>query len=114
MTLIAGHRFSDLRNLDPRQLVVTGEASKRDKVVMELVDAEGVPRGAVVWRPRLDRRGPPLLLWIACVAVLALGLALMFGGYLNRWLQSSVDELTAAATRVGRGDFDTTLRDGPG
>ncbi|MBW1874595.1 MAG: HAMP domain-containing protein [Deltaproteobacteria bacterium] len=113
VTLIAGHRFSDLRRLDPRQLVITGEASKRDEVVMELVDAEGVPRGAVVWRPRFDRRGPPLLLWIACVAVLALGLALMFGGYLNRWLQSSVDELTAAATRVGRGDFDTTLRDGP-
>jgi nitrogen fixation/metabolism regulation signal transduction histidine kinase len=53
-------------------------------------------------------------LWIACVAILALGLALLFGGYLNRWLQSSVDELTEAATRVGRGDFDTTLRDGSG
>jgi nitrogen fixation/metabolism regulation signal transduction histidine kinase len=53
-------------------------------------------------------------LWIACVTVLALGLALIFGGYLNRWLQSSVNELTAAATRIGRGDFDTTLRDGPG
>jgi nitrogen fixation/metabolism regulation signal transduction histidine kinase len=53
-------------------------------------------------------------LWIACVAILALGLALIFGGYLNRWLQSSVDELTEAATKVGRGDFDTTLRDGPG
>jgi len=114
VTLIAGHRFSDLRSLDPRQLVITDEASKRDEVVTELVDAEGVPRGVVVWRPRLDRRGPPLLLWIACVAVLAIGLALMFGGYLNRWLQSSVDELTAAATRVGRGDFDTTLRDRPG
>jgi nitrogen fixation/metabolism regulation signal transduction histidine kinase len=68
----------------------------------------------MVWRPTLDRRGPPLLLWIACVAILALGLALLFGGYLNRWLQSSVDELTEAATRVGRGDFDTTLRDGSG
>jgi nitrogen fixation/metabolism regulation signal transduction histidine kinase len=53
-------------------------------------------------------------LWIASVTVLALGLALIFGGYLNRWLQSSVDELTEAATRVGRGDFDTTLRDSPG
>ena len=114
VTLIAGHRFSDLRSLDPRQLVITGEAGKRDKVVTELTDAEGVAQSVMVWRPRLDRRGPPLLLWIACVAVLALGLALIFGGYLNRWLQSSVDELTAAATRVGRGDFDTTLRDGPG
>jgi nitrogen fixation/metabolism regulation signal transduction histidine kinase len=47
------------------------------------------------------------------VAVLALGLALMFGGYLNRWLQASVDELTEAATRVGRGDFTTTVRDRP-
>ncbi len=114
LTVIAGHRFSDLRSLDPEQLVITDEASKQDEVVKELVDAEGVPRSVVVWRPKLDRRGPPLLLWVACVAVLALGLALIFGGYLNRWLQSSFDELTAAATRVGRGDFDTTLRDGPG
>jgi signal transduction histidine kinase len=114
LTLIAGHRFSDLRSLDPRQLVITGKAGKRDEVVTELLDAEGFPTGVMVWRPTLDRRGPPLLLWIACVAILALGLALIFGGYLNRWLQSSVDELTEAATKVGRGDFDTTLRDGPG
>ena len=114
VTLIAGHRFSDLRSLDPRQLVITDEAGKRDEVVAELTDAEGVAQSVLVWRPKLDRRGPPLLLWIACVAVLALGLALIFGGYLNRWLQSSVDELTEAATRVGRGDFDTTLRGGPG
>jgi two-component system nitrogen regulation sensor histidine kinase NtrY len=112
VTLIGGHRFSDLRSLDPKQLVITGEASPRDEIVTELVDAEGVAQGVVVWRPKLDRRGPPLLLWIACVAILALGLALIFGGYLNRWLQSSIDELTAAATRVGRGDLDTTLRDG--
>jgi signal transduction histidine kinase len=114
VTVIGGHRFSVLRSLDPKQLVITGEAGKRDDVVAELADAEGVTQGVMVWRPRLDRRGPPLLLWIGCVAVLAIGLALIFGGYLNRWLQSSVDELTAAATRVGRGDFDTTLRDAPG
>ncbi len=114
VTVIGGHRFSDLRSLDPRQLVITGEAGKRDEVVAELADAEGVAQAVMVWRPRLDRRGPPLLLWIGCVVVLAIGLALIFGGYLNRWLQSSVDELTAAATRVGRGDFDTTLRDAPG
>jgi len=113
VTLIAGHRLSHLRSLDPRQLVITGKAGKRDEVVTELLDAHGVPQSVMVWRPRLDRRGPPLLLWIACVAVLSLGLALIFGGYLNRWLQSSVDELTEAATKVGRGDFDTTLRDGP-
>ena len=114
VTVVAGHRFSDLRSLDPRQLAITGEPGTRDEVVTQLLDAEGVPQAVMVWRPRLDRRGPPLLLWIACVAVLAIGLALIFGGYLSRWLQSSVDELTAAATRVGRGDFDTTLRDGPG
>ncbi len=112
LTLIAGHRFSDLRSLDPEQLVITGKAGRGDELVAELADAEGVVQSVLVWRPRLDRRGPPLLLWIACVALLALGLALLFGGYLNRWLQSSVDELTEAATRVGRGDFNTTLRDG--
>jgi len=114
VTLVAGHRFPELRSLDPRQLLITGTAGKRDELVAELIDAEGVAQSVLVWRPRLDRRGPPLLLWIACVAVLALGLALFFGGYLNRWLKSSVDELTEAATRVGRGDLDTTLRDGTG
>ena len=114
VTVIAGHRFSELRSLDPDQLVISAEAGERDGVVAELADAEGVTQAVMVWRPRLDRRGPPLLLWIGCVVVLAIGLALIFGGYLNRWLQSSVDELTAAATRVGRGDFDTTLRDAPG
>ncbi len=114
LTLIGGHRFSDLRSLDPRQLMITGKAGKADEQVSELMDAEGVTQSVLVWRPTIDRRGPPLLLFIACVIVLALGLALLFGGYLNRWLQSSIDELTEAATRVGRGDLDTTLRDGMG
>lgn len=112
LTLVAGHRFSALRRLDPQQLVITGQAGGSDQLVTALADADGVTQGVLVWRPRLDVRGPPLLLWIACVAGLALGLALLFGGYLNRWLQSSVDELTDAATRVGRGDLETTLRDG--
>jgi len=112
VTVVGGHRFSELRSLDPSQLVIGEEALKGDEVVAKLDDAEGAVQSLVLWRPGVDRRGPPLLLWIVSVAVLALGLALLFGGYLNRWLQSSVDELTAAATRVGRGDFDTTLRDG--
>jgi len=114
LTLIGGHRFSELRSLDPRQLVITGQAGKGDELVSELMDAEGVTQSVLVWRPTIDRRGPPLLLWIACIIVLAVGLALLFGGYLSRWLQSSIDELTEAATRVGRGDLDTTLRDGMG
>lgn len=114
VTIVGGHRLSTLRSLDPGQVVITAEPSGGDEVLAELVDSEGVAQSLVVWRPRLDRRAPPLLLWIACVALLAVGLALLFGGYLNRWLQSSVDELTAAATRVGRGDFDTTLRDDMG
>lgn len=114
VTIVGGHRLSTLRSLDPRQVLITGEPSDADEVLAELQDSDGVTQSLVVWRPRLDRRAPPLLLWIACVALLAVGLALLFGGYLNRWLQSSVDELTAAATRVGRGDFDTTLRDDTG
>jgi signal transduction histidine kinase len=113
LTVIGGHRVSRLRSLDPDQIVVSSEASDGDVVLAELVDSEAVPQGVVVWRSRLDRRAPPLVLWIACAAVLSIGLTLLVGGYLNRWLQSSVDELTAAATRVGRGDFDTTLRDSP-
>ncbi len=112
LTLVAGHRFSELRSLDPRQLVITGKAGRGEELVAELMDSEGVTQSVLVWRPKVDRRGPPLLLWIACVAALVLGLALLFGGYLNRWLRSSIDELTEAATRVGRGDLDTTLRDG--
>lgn len=111
LTIVGGHRVARLRDLDREQIRVTGKAAPADRELAELRDAEGVVARVVVWRPALDRRGPPLLLWIGCVAALAAGLALLFGGYLNRWLQSSVDALTAAATRVGRGDFDTTLRD---
>lgn len=114
VTVIGGHRLAQLRSLDPDQIAIAGEPGRRDTVIAELKDAQGVRQAVVVWRPKLDRRAPPLLLWMGSVAVLALGLALLFGGYLNRWLRSSMDELTAAATRVGRGDFDTTLRDDPG
>lgn len=111
LTVVGGHRLGKLRSLDPDQIVVSGESSDGELVLAELLDSEGISQGVVVWRARLDRRAPPLLLWIACVAILSIGLALLFGGYLNRWLQSSAEELTEAATRVGRGDFDTTLRD---
>jgi signal transduction histidine kinase len=114
LTIVGGHRISTLRAVDADQIVVTGTPRGEDEVLTRLIDSDGVTQGVLVWRSRLDRRAPPLLLWIACVLVLAVGLALLFGGYLNRWLQSSVDELTAAATRVGRGDFDTTLRDDSG
>ena len=114
LTIVGGHRVASLRSLDPDQLVMTETARAGDEVLAELVDSDGVVQGLVTWRPRMDRRAPPLLLWIACVAVLAVGLALLFGGHLNRWLQSSIDELTEAATRVGRGDFETTMRDDVG
>ena len=113
LTVLGGHRISTLRSLDSNQIVVSGEARADDVILSSLIDSGEVPQGVVVWRSRLDRRAPPLLLWVACVVVLSIGLALLFGGYLNRWLQTSVDELTAAATRVGRGDFETTVRDGP-
>jgi two-component system nitrogen regulation sensor histidine kinase NtrY len=114
LTVIGGHRLSELRRLDPEQIAIAGEPDSRDTVLAELKDSEGIRQAVVVWRPALDRRAPPLVLWIGSVAALALGLALLFGGYLNRWLRSSMDELTEAATRIGRGDFDTTLRDDPG
>jgi len=111
LSVIGGHRLSTLREADPKQIFVSGEARDGDVVLAELVDSDEVSQGVVVWRSRIDRRAPPLLLWIASVVVLSIGLALLFGRYLNRWIQSSVDDLTAAATRIGRGDFDTTLRD---
>ena len=114
LSVLGAHRLSTLRDFDPTQIALRGEARESDVVLAELIDVDGVSQAVAVWHPSLDRRAPPLLLWIACVAIMALGLALLFGGYLNRWLQASVDELTAAATRVGRGDFDTTLRDDAG
>lgn len=114
LTILGAHRVIRLRSLDPAQILIAESAGERDERLAELLDSQGELRGILLWRPQLDRRAPPLLLWIACVALLALGLALLFGGYLNRWLQSSVDELTMAASRVGRGDLDTTLRDGSG
>ncbi len=113
VTVVGGHRLSELRRMAPEQLVVADAPGAQDEVIAELADARGDTRGVLLWRPRMDRRGPPLLLWVACVAALSLGFALMFGGYLNRWLQSSADELAEAAARVGQGDFSTTVRDRP-
>lgn len=111
VTIVAGHDLSTLRAMDPEQVLLTGTPHDDEVPLLELPDSRGIVQGVLVWRPGIDRRAPPLLLWMVCVVVLAVGLALLFGGHLNRWLQSSVDELTAAATRIGRGDFDTTLRD---
>jgi nitrogen fixation/metabolism regulation signal transduction histidine kinase len=113
-TVVGGHRLTRLRSLDPEQMRIAGGAGPRDVVVQELKDSKDVAQAVVVWRQSRDRRPPPLLLWIGSVTALALGLALLFGGYLNRWLRSSMDELTEAATRIGRGDFDATLRDDRG
>lgn len=110
--IIGAHGFAELRALDRDRILIVREPSRRDVLVAELAEAEGSTKEMVVWRPSVDRGAPPLWLWVGCVALLALGLALFFGGYLNRWLQSSVDELTQAATRVGAGDFATTLREG--
>jgi signal transduction histidine kinase len=114
LSIVGGHRLPTLRSLDPDQVAIAGGATDDSEVIAELADSKGVVQAVVLWRPRVDRRAPPLLLWIACVALVGIGLAVFFGGYLNRWLQSSVDELTAAATRVGGGDLQTTLRDDGG
>ena len=111
LSIVGGHRLSTLRSLDRRQLAIAGSAEEGSEVIAELADSEGVVQAVVLWRPRIARSAPPLILWIVCVALVAVGLALLFGGYLNRWLESSISELTDAATRVGRGDFETTLRD---
>lgn len=110
--IIGAHRFTELRALNPDHVLIVDEPSSRDAAITELADAKGTAKSTVVWRSGVDRGAPPLLLWMAGVALLALGLALLFGGYLSRWLESSVDELTQAATRIGAGDLTTTLRKG--
>lgn len=112
VTVVGAHRFTDLRALDPHRILIIDELTDGDIPIAELADAENAAKEIVVWRSGIDQGTPPLLLWMGCVALLAVGLALLFGGYLNRWLQSSVDELTEAATRIGAGDFATTLREG--
>ena len=109
--VVGGHRLSTLRSLDSDQIFVTDSMRENDRVLAELLDSGGTEAGLLVWRSNVDRRGPPLWLWLGAGLALALGLALVFGGYLNRWLQASASQLAEAATRVGRGDFDTTLRD---
>lgn len=109
--VIGGHKVSSLRRLDEEHVRIAGEPREGDVPLFELIDPEGVVQATVVWRSGVDRGGLPWLLWIACVLALAAGLALVFGGYLSRWFQSSADELAEAATRIGRGDFETTLRD---
>ena len=112
LTIAGAHRFTGLIALDPDRMAVVDTPRGSDYVLAELPGPGGA--AAVVWRGRADPGVPPLLLWMGCVAIVALGLALLFGNYLSRWLQSSVDELTEAATRVGSGDLATTLREGHG
>jgi hypothetical protein len=80
LVVIGGHRVSTLRALDPDQIVVVGAASDGDVTLTELVDSNGVTQGTLVWRSRLDRRAPPLLLWIAC--------AISIGGFNRPWTSS--------------------------
>jgi len=111
LTVVGGHKVSRLRHLDDEHIRVVGAARDGDVALFELRDLEGVVQATVVWRSGVDSGELPWLLWVVCVLAIAVGLALVFGGYLSRWLQSSEDELAIAATRIGRGDFETTLRD---
>ncbi|MGB5810613.1 MAG: ATP-binding protein [Polyangiales bacterium] len=110
--VVGAHRVDALRGLDPRRVAVRAEARRGEIPIAELRGADRATRNVVVWRPSPGDGPPPLLLWIGCVALVALGLALVFGNHLSRWLESSVEELTTAATRIGAGDFATTLREG--
>jgi nitrogen fixation/metabolism regulation signal transduction histidine kinase len=111
LSVVGGHRVSSLRRIDEEHVRVVGSRIEGDVVLAKLDDPDGATQAAAVWRSGIAGGQLPWLLWIACVLALAAGLALLFGGYLSRWLQSSADELAEAATRVGRGDFETTLRD---
>ena len=114
LNIVGAHRVSTLRAIDADRIAVVGAAAASNDVLVTLTDSAGIVQGSLVWRSGTSSGAPPLLLWLGCVALLSIGLALLLGGRLNSWLQSSVDDLTEAATRVGRGDFDTTLRDDSG
>jgi len=114
VTILGAHRLTELAAFDPDHVHVVAERRPDDVVLIgsEPTNGEAAPGWKLVWRSRIDDRAPPLALWLAGALIVAVGLALLFGGYLHRWLQSSVDELTEAATRIGAGDFATTVREG--
>ncbi|MEM7434443.1 MAG: ATP-binding protein [Myxococcota bacterium] len=111
VTVIGAHRVASLLATWPDRLAIRDKTREGD-VVLKTFDDGDLSSTVLVFRTQDDQPAPPLWLWLGCVAVLTIGLALLFGGYLTRWLQSSVDGLTAAATRIGAGDLHTTLKEG--
>ena len=111
VVVVGAHRFTALRALDPAHLHIVDEPSRGEVPIGSLAGSDGEERATAVWRASVDRRAPPLLLWVTSVTLLALGVALLLGSHLSRWLEASVDELTVAATRVGAGNLTTTIRE---
>ncbi|MEM7137230.1 MAG: ATP-binding protein [Myxococcota bacterium] len=111
VTVIGAHRVANLLATWPDRLALRDKAREGD-VALRTFEGVDASSNVLVLRAEDGQPAPPLWLWLGCVAALTIGLALVFGGYLTRWLQSSVDGLTAAATRIGAGDLHTTLKEG--
>ncbi|MEM9728052.1 MAG: ATP-binding protein [Myxococcota bacterium] len=110
VTLVGAHRMSKLLAWAPERVALREAPRPGETPLQELANSEG-EANFLVWRSRQSNT-PPLWIWLLAVGGVSIGLALMSGSYLTRWLESGVEELTVAATRVGSGDLATTLREG--
>lgn len=110
ITVIGAHSIAELRSPDRDRIALRAEARASEVPLWEISTTAGTPM-VFVFRTT-SRTAPPLLIWVLVVGAVALGLALIAGGYLSRWLESGVEELTQAATRIGGGNLATTVREG--
>ena len=110
VTLIGAHDVSKLVAWAPERVALRERPRPGETPLQDLANSEG-ETSVLVWRTS-ESNTPPLWIWVLAVGGVSIGLALMSGSYLTRWLETGVEELTVAATRVGSGDLATTLREG--
>lgn len=104
IAVIGGERLQDLLEIAPDQLELrAGDSTKG--TVWQTSTPDGTSSYSFVQRVPDDSPLP----YFAILALVSLGFALTMAWWVSRQVSSSLDELTAAAERVGRGELDTTV-----
>ncbi len=107
VAVVGGYRVGTLLALAPELLEMRVDAED-PSALWKSEDAQGEHSLSI----RLRTERGPVLPYFLALSLASLVLALGVGWWVNRKLTGSLDELAAAAERVGRGDFETTLGEG--
>lgn len=107
IAVIGGYRVNTLVELAPDLLEMRFDVED-PRALWRVEDARGEHSLSILLRAE---RGPVLPYFLA-LSLVSLVLAFGLGSWVSREMTGSLNELTAAAQRVGRGDFEATLDEG--